>query len=119
MLSASEPARATEPIGPPQSDYLLHCSGCHGHDGAGVPGVTPSLHGLGPVLAAPGGRSYLAGIPGVAQAPVDDATLATLLNFVLRHFSGVEADYSAAEIGRLRAQPIRDTVAARAALGIR
>ena len=101
-----------------RESYLLHCSGCHGVDGRGVPGTTPSLHELAVLLALPGGRAYLGRVPGVAQASLSDAELARLLNWVLAEFSQVtpEPPYSTAEIGELRADPLRDTVAARAAL---
>lgn len=99
-------------------DYVLHCSACHGLDGEGVAGVVPSLHGVGSLLALSGGRSYLAQVPGVAQAPLSDARLARLLNWVLERWSGTHArpPYSASEIGRLRGHPLRDPFDARAAL---
>ncbi len=98
-----------------QERYLLHCSGCHGPDGRGTPGVTPSLHGLSRLLEVPGGRAYLAAVPGVAQAPVNDAALAALLNWVIAEFSGdtPAAPYTAEEMGELRATPLRDPAAAR------
>ena len=72
-----------------EEDYLLHCTACHGTDGAGTPGVTPGVRDLAAILAVDGGRAYLARVPGVAQAPLSDARLARLLNFVLEHYSGV------------------------------
>ena len=101
-----------------RENYLLHCSGCHLPDGGGVPGTTPSLRELAPILAAPGGREYLGRVPGVVQAPLSDVELARLLNWVLASMSGAPADppYSETEIRSLRAKPIRDTVAAREAL---
>ena len=100
---------------PPAEQYLLHCSGCHGPDGRGSPPTTPSLHGLGDLLAAPGGRAYLARVPGAAQAPVSDGELARLLGWVLQEFSQtpVEPPYSAEEVGSLRARPLRDPLRAR------
>jgi mono/diheme cytochrome c family protein len=99
----------------PDEHYRLHCSGCHGADGHGARGVTPSLHGLATLLGLSGGRAYLAQVPGVAQAPLDDADLAALLNWVISEFSGTVAaqPYSAVEIGDLRARPLRDPAAAR------
>ena len=73
---------------PARERYLLHCSGCHRLDGVGVPGTTPSLHGLGALLEHAGGRAYLGSVPGVAQAPLGDAELAVLLNWVIETFSG-------------------------------
>ena len=95
-------------------DYALHCSACHGLDGTGL-GFVPTLHGLQPLLAAPGGRAYLARVPGVAQAPLSDERLARLLNWVLVRFSDtwVEPPYATAEVGRLRASPLRDPAASR------
>jgi len=115
VLSAAAPGRAEVPV---SEDYALNCSACHGLDGAGTPGVTPTLHGLGPLLAATGGRAYLARVPGVAQAPLSDARLARLLNWVLERYSDAapEPPYSADEIGRLRSAPLRDTRSAREAL---
>lgn len=100
----------------PGEDYLLHCSGCHGPDGRGVPGVVPSLHGLGWLLGAPGGRDYLVRVPGVAQAPLSDERLARLLAWVLDRWSDAQANLSAEEIARLRREPLRDPLGARSAL---
>ena len=99
----------------PREDYVLHCSGCHRAEGAGVPGVVPPLSGLAPFLATPAGRASLVRVPGVAQAPLDDERLAALLNWVLREISGAPAPgYDAREVGALRARPLRDVVAERA-----
>jgi mono/diheme cytochrome c family protein len=100
----------------PDEDFLLHCSGCHHADGAGVPGVVPPLTGLAPFLATPEGRAYLVRVPGVAQASLDDARLAALLDWVLRELSGVapRPGFDASEVHALRAEPLRDARAARA-----
>lgn len=121
---AVPPAHASEPgpVGPgPEHDYRLHCSGCHGPDGRGAPGTVPSLHGLGPLLTVEGGRAYAVGVPGVAQAPVDDARLARLLNWAFSRFSKVrpEPPFTADEVASLRRVPIRDTRAARARIDAR
>lgn len=118
LCGLAAPAWAAE--APVEEDYALHCIACHGADGAGVPGVTPSLTGIGALLEAPGGRAYLARVPGVAQAALPDARLARLLNWVLARYAGVSPDppYSAAEIGALRRSPLRDTRSARAALAV-
>ena len=103
---------------PPEEGYVLHCSGCHGLSGEGVPGTTPTLHGIARLANTPAGRAYLASVPGVAQAPIDDDELAVLLNWVLKTFSSVTpiTPYSAIEVGRFRREPLRSTSAARAAL---
>lgn len=117
LAPSASPAAAGTAV-PVEEDYVLHCSACHGLDGAGTPGVTPSLVGVGALLQAPGGRAYLGRVPGVAQAPLSDARLARLLNWVLARYSGTPPvpAYSAAEIGALRSHPLRDTRSARAAL---
>ena len=103
----------------PEEDYALHCSGCHGPAGEGVPDVVPSLDDLGALLRAPGGPEYLVRIPGVAQAPVSDARLARLLNWLAERHAGrpPESRFEAEQVGRLRVSPLRDALAARHALG--
>ncbi len=111
---ATDPA-ATRPLA---ESYVLHCSGCHRLDGSGVTGVAPDLRTIGPLLDSAAGRTYLGRVPGVAQAPLGDAELARLLNWVLLEFSGRAPDpaYTAREISTLRAKPFRDPLAARRAL---
>jgi mono/diheme cytochrome c family protein len=98
----------------PDEDYLLHCSGCHRADGAGVPGVVPPLTGLAPFLDTAAGRAYLVRVPGVAQSSLDDTRLAALLNWVLHEMSGAAPAYGAREVHALRADPLRDARAERA-----
>ena len=82
----------------PALDYALDCEGCHRADGTGTPGSVPALRdSVARFLAVPGGREYLARVPGVAQAPLDDAALAAVLNWMLDHFD------ARARAGRLRA----------------
>lgn len=116
LLLSGAAASAERPVA---EQYLLHCSGCHGPDGRGTPPTTPSLHGLAALLAAPGGRAYLARVPGAAQAPVSDAELAKLLDWVLLEFSQTRVDppYGAEEVGALRARPLRDPRQARPVTG--
>ncbi|MBW2243659.1 MAG: hypothetical protein JRH01_16875 [Deltaproteobacteria bacterium] len=119
ILCVAPASFAAEPdLRPPAEGYVLHCSGCHGLAGHGVPGTIPTLHGIGRFGSTPDGRAYLASVPGVAQAPVGDAELAILLNWVLEAFSDAPPTppYSAEEVGRFRSRPLRDTTAARAAL---
>src|SRR5262249_23262962 len=98
----------------PTLDYTLECAGCHRADGSGTPGSVPALRdSVARFPGAPGGREYLARVPGVAQAPLDDAALAAVLNWMLPHFdaSHVPAGftpYTASEVGRLRKQPLVD-----------
>jgi len=102
--------------------YTLHCAGCHLGDGTGAPGKVPSLAGaLARFLRVPGGRAYLARVPGVASAPLPDAELAALLDWTLRRFDGPAlpadyAPYTAEEMRAWRAQPLVDVSATRQAL---
>ncbi len=95
---------------PVREAYALHCSGCHGTDGRGDGRIVPSLHEIGPLLEAEGGRAYLVRVPGVAQAPLPSDALATLLNFVLREMAETDpvTPYTAAEVEALRGHPLRD-----------
>lgn len=105
----------------PEADYLLHCRGCHGPDGAGAPGGVPAFGGqLGKFLSVPGGREFLVRVPGSAQAPLDDARLATLLTWMLRTFSANDlppgfAGYTGAEVARVR-RPLTDVSGTRSRL---
>ena len=93
---------------PPRVDYLLHCAGCHGADGGGVPSVgVPPLDCATSALAQHAeGRAYLVQVPGVAQSALGDAELAALLTWVVEHFGGqprVPA-FSRDEVARLRVE---------------
>lgn len=114
LLAARPGGAAAEPT--PRYDYTLHCAGCHKLDGSGS-NVVPALDEIGLVLAA-GGRNYLVRVPGAAQAPLSDRRLAALMNWLLPRFGNTNAEppYSAAEVRRLRAAPLRDPVAARETL---
>jgi mono/diheme cytochrome c family protein len=108
LLAVAAVAAAAAPG--PDEDYLLHCSACHHADGAGVPGLVPPLTDLAPFLATASGRAYLVRVPGVAQAALDDARLAALLNWVMREMSGADPSpaYDANEVHALREEPLRD-----------
>ena len=111
----------------PETNFVLHCQGCHGADGVGgVPDEVPPLAGsVGYFVRVPGGREYLAQVPGAANAPVSNAELAALLNFMLRQYSAAEAGddfepYTAQEITRIRrARPDVVTLRARLVAEIR
>jgi len=112
LASLVLPARAG--AGSPAVDYELHCQGCHLQDGSATPGRVPALAAsLARFARVPEGRAYLVRVPGVAESPLDDASLAALLNWVLLRFdpAGVPADFSpyrAEEVGRLRRVPLSD-----------
>jgi len=78
----------------------------------GTPGSVPALAGsVGRFLRVPGGREFLVRVPGVAQAALDDTALADVLNWILERFGRDDlpqgfVPYAAAEVGRLRHQPL-------------
>ena len=98
----------------PALDYAVTCQGCHRADGTGTPGTVPALAGsVGKFLRVPGGREFLVRVPGVAQAPLDDAALAAVINWMLARFGGDDvpgafAPYAAEEVARLRQRPLTD-----------
>ena len=98
----------------PAVEYALNCQGCHRADGAGTPGSVPPLQdAVARFLGVPGGREYLARVPGVAQAPLDDVALAAVLNWMLDRFDRAHVPpgftpYTAEEMGRLRRDPLID-----------
>jgi mono/diheme cytochrome c family protein len=69
-------------------EYRLHCSGCHGAEGHGLPanGI-PDLAEAGRWADTPAGRAYLVQVPGISASTMDDAMAARLLNFTLQTFS--------------------------------
>jgi mono/diheme cytochrome c family protein len=66
--------------------YRLHCSGCHGTEGAGskVGRIPPFVGIVGHFASTPEGRLYLVRVPGVANAGLSDAETARMLNYVLQ-----------------------------------
>lgn len=98
----------------PETNYVIHCQGCHLADGAETPGKVPGLAGhVAQFLRAKDGRAYLGRVPGVANAPLSDPDLAALLNWTLRRFDAAHvppdfAPYDAEEIGALRSNPLVD-----------
>jgi len=115
MLAGAAGGSALAQDDPVADRYVLNCSGCHRLDGAGIPGVTPTLHDLAPLASSEAGRAYLVRVPGVAQAPLGDAELAALLDWVVARFSGlpVEPRFDVDTVARLRGHPMRDPLEAR------
>jgi hypothetical protein len=104
------------------STYTLHCSGCHGTQGAGVPekGI-PNLADAGLYADTPEGRAYLAQVPGISQSRLDNETAARMLNYVLRRFSAGNLPagfrpYTGAELAVLRTHKASDAARRRQAL---
>lgn len=120
--SLSMPARASEadpaPAGVDNAQrawqhWTLNCQGCHRPDGTGSAATAPSLAGtVARFLSVPGGREYLGRVPGVATSPLSNSDLSEVMNWMLwrfdkEHIPATFQPYTAAEIGRLRAAPLR------------
>ena len=94
--------------------YLMGCVGCHGETGVTISQKVPDLKNqIGFFLHLPEGRAYLVRLPNVAFAPISDAALADMMNYMVFDLGGpsVPKDakpYSAAEVGRLRKQPLTE-----------
>lgn len=118
LLGAASTAALAGTPGVAQPDrarqhWMLQCQGCHQPDAIGSRGSTPPLAGsVARFLGVPGGREYLARVPGVATAALDDSNLAELLNWTLYRFDPAHVPdgfkpYTAQEIGRWRKIPLR------------
>jgi len=96
----------------PAVNYQLRCMGCHLADGSGESGRVPSIRRTLVLFSSSSdGRDYVLRVPGVAQSPLSDADTAVLLNWMARNLSDVKlppgfADYSAAEVHRVRDRPL-------------
>jgi hypothetical protein len=118
-------AQAPPASASPQIDYMLECQGCHLRDGSGSPGVVPRLTGsVARFLTLPEGRAYLVRVPGVAQAPLGDAALAAVLNWLVAEFGPADlaraaAPYTEAEVAQLRGEPLLEVKNVREALILR
>lgn len=102
-----------------RSLYVLHCAGCHGVDGAGVPQkYVPDLRRLGDFLRVDGGREFMIRVPGVMGSGLNDRQVADVMNglFATIARDSVPAGHSpftAGEIASARAQPLADVAGAR------
>jgi mono/diheme cytochrome c family protein len=102
-----------------RSNYVLHCGGCHGMDGAGSQlGNVPDMRSLGQFLRVPGGREFVIKVPGVMGSGLNDAQVAEVTNWTLATLAraSVPADhrpYDAGEVAQARASPIVDVASAR------
>jgi len=118
LVQAVLPAAAARAESP-QVLYMLHCQGCHLPDGGGSPGSVPSLtREIGRFLDAPGGRAFLVRVPGSFDSPLDDAELASVLNWMIGRFDpGVTfVPYTAHEVAGYRGEPLTDVEGLRAEL---
>ena len=106
-----------------QSDYVEHCSGCHGMQGNSAPAEIPVLRDrVGYFMCTKEGREYLIRLPNVAYSAIaDNQELADMMNFVVFGLGGNSAPrdakpFTAAEVARLRARALatQSLIAARA-----
>jgi mono/diheme cytochrome c family protein len=103
-------------------DYSRWCQGCHRADGMGARAAVPRLRDFaGYFVRSAEGRAYLARVPGVVQAPLDDQRLTDVLNWALVTFSRHQLPpdfrpYTAEELAAARDAPIPNAKSARAQL---
>jgi mono/diheme cytochrome c family protein len=106
----------------PQFIFMMECQGCHLADGRGAVNAVPSMNDeVAKFLTVPGGREFLAQVPGVAKSPLNDAEITAVLNWSLNEFGPVDIaarhpPYTVEEISRLRKTPLLEVKQARAAL---
>ena len=110
-------AAASGHVTSPEINYMLHCQGCHGHDGVGLPaaGVPDFNNLIGSFSRTQAGRTYIFHVPGVITAGLPDLELAYLINYIMRRWGGssLQADFhpfTAKEVSLLRKVPIDDVV---------
>ena len=102
-------------------NYQMFCQGCHTPDGSGFKSVPQMKDHVGHFLTTPAGREYLVRVPGSATSALDNEELAEVLNWILLEFAGDSLDkayrpYSAAEVARLRQNPLNEVEHYRAQL---
>jgi len=65
-------------------NWMLNCQGCHGAKGQATAIDTPVLYKqVGRFLNVEGGRKYLVSVPGVVNAPINDAEKADLFTWII------------------------------------
>jgi hypothetical protein len=108
-IGSAEAEPALPLLTTPQSDYVEHCSGCHGMQGNSAPAPIPVLRDrVGYFMCTREGRDYLIRLPNVAYSAIDDnQELADMMNFVVFGLGGNSAPrtakpFTAAEVARLR-----------------
>lgn len=103
----------------PEKLYILHCMGCHGAQGEGIPGRVPPLKDMVVYFTyLPEGRAFLIQVPGAANAPLSDEELAAVTNWILKTFSSQALSsnfrfFTASEVARYRKNPLNNTTQTR------
>ncbi len=116
ILSSSgltQAAPALPELTSPQSDYVEHCSGCHGMQGNSAPAEIPVLRDrVGYFMCTREGRDYLIRLPNVAYSAItDNQELADMMNFVVFGLGGNSAPedakpFTAVEVAKLRTRAL-------------
>jgi mono/diheme cytochrome c family protein len=102
--------------------YMMECQGCHLADGGGGLNSVPTLrNSVAKFPVVPGGREYLARVPGVALSSLSDQDITAVLNWMLTKFGPVEwtrryAPYTVEEVAVLRKHPLTEIGSQRAEL---
>jgi hypothetical protein len=111
LLAGAAAAQSLPELTTAQSDYIEHCSGCHGMQGNSAPAAIPVLRGrVGYYMCTPEGRDYLIRLPNVAFSAIEDnQELADMMNFVVFGLGGPSAPkdakpFTGPEVARLRKQ---------------
>ncbi|MGH6931569.1 MAG: c-type cytochrome [Dongiaceae bacterium] len=105
----------------PYTLYALNCMGCHQARGEGHGSIPQLRDFVGNYLHVPGGREFLVQVPGVAQAPLSDAEIAAVLNWMLIELSPEQLPddfqpYSGTEVAGYRGGRLIDVIPVRARL---
>lgn len=111
-MPAGTAAREGPAAASAEQNYVLHCRGCHGADGAGVAHRVPPLRGtLGRFMRSSEGREFVLRVPGAANSRLPDAALAAVMNWAAVTFAGGEATadlrwFTAEEVAAARRRPL-------------
>lgn len=106
----------------PQVLFMMECQGCHLSDGSGgVSNIPPLNDHVAKFLAVPGGREFLAQVPGVAHSALNNTEVTAVLNWLLNEFGPGEIaakypPYTKEEVSRLRKTPLTEVKQQRAVL---
>ena len=84
LLAYADASHAASPL-TMRATYVIHCSGCHGLQGAGNrDGGIPDFHNSVSALSKDDdGRTYLSQVPGVASSGLSNQQIAEVLNYVI------------------------------------
>ena len=99
----------------PAANYALHCSGCHGLEGAGLAhaGIPPFPGFIDKFFSDEQGRLYIMHVPGVISAGLPNDELAEVVNYIVDRWGEPEAEvehFTTEEVARLRSQKVADVV---------